>query len=155
MEVSGIHGSFKNTCEISMTVLRANSESLLAVLETFIWDPLLSWRLVQDRDAQQQTYQDPATTAAHGLAPRRRVNENVIFDEGADDPAALNQQRNKKALEAIRRVRDKLTGNDFANPKDPRPQRSLSVPAQVDALIAQATSLENLCQCFSGWCAFW
>lgn len=30
--------------------------------------------------------------------------------EGADDPAALNQQRNKKALEAIRRVRDKLTG---------------------------------------------
>ncbi|KAG9023315.1 phosphatidylinositol kinase- protein kinase tor1, partial [Tulasnella sp. UAMH 9824] len=144
MEVSGIHGSFKNTCEISMTVLRANSESLLAVLETFIWDPLLSWRLVQDRDAQQQTYQDPAATAAHGLAPRKRVNENVIFDEGADDPAALNQQRNKKALEAIRRVRDKLTGNDFANPKDPRPQRPLSVPAQVDALIAQATSLENL-----------
>lgn len=37
-----------------MTVLRANSESLLAVLETFIWDPLLSWRLVQDRDAQQR-----------------------------------------------------------------------------------------------------
>lgn len=30
--------------------------------------------------------------------------------EGADDPVALNQQRNKKALEAIRRVRDKLTG---------------------------------------------
>lgn len=36
-----------------MTVLRDNSESLLAVLETFIWDPLLSWRLIQDRDTQQ------------------------------------------------------------------------------------------------------
>lgn len=35
------------------------------------------------------------------------------FTEGADDPAALNQQRNKKALEAIRRVRDKLTGEGF------------------------------------------
>ena len=36
-------------------------------------------------------------------------------------------------------------GRDF-NPEEP-----LSVSAQVDKLILQATSLENLCQCFSGW----
>ncbi|KAG8995960.1 phosphatidylinositol kinase- protein kinase tor1 [Tulasnella sp. JGI-2019a] len=156
MEVCGIYGSFKNTCEISMTVLRDNSESLLAVLETFIWDPLLSWRLIQDRDTQQEARQaDAAAATAHAPAPRRRLDERAIFDEGADDPAALNQQRNKKALEALRRVKDKLTGLDFANPRTPQTARRLLVPAQVDALIAQATSLENLCQCFSGWCAFW
>jgi serine/threonine-protein kinase mTOR len=33
-----------------MKVLRDNNESLLAVLETFVWDPLLSWRLVQEQD---------------------------------------------------------------------------------------------------------
>lgn len=47
MEVSGIQGSFKNTCEISMRVLRANKESLMAVLEAFVYDPLINWRLLQ------------------------------------------------------------------------------------------------------------
>ena len=38
-----------------------------------------------------------------------------------------------------------MAGRDF------NPDEVLSVPAQVDKLIVQATSLENLCQCFSGW----
>ena len=46
MEVSGIQGSFKNTCEISMRVLRDNKESLMAVLEAFVYDPLINWRLM-------------------------------------------------------------------------------------------------------------
>ena len=44
MEVSGIEGSFRNTCEISMKVLRDNKESLMAVLEAFVYDPLISKR---------------------------------------------------------------------------------------------------------------
>ena len=47
MEVSGIEGSFRNTCEISMKVLRENKESLMAVLEAFVYDPLINWRLMQ------------------------------------------------------------------------------------------------------------
>lgn len=47
MEVSGIQGSFKKTCEISMRVLRDNKESLMAVLEAFVYDPLINWRLLQ------------------------------------------------------------------------------------------------------------
>ena len=47
MEVSGIQGSFKRTCEISMRVLRDNKESLMAVLEAFVYDPLINWRLLQ------------------------------------------------------------------------------------------------------------
>ena len=46
------------------------------------------------------------------------------------------------------RVQHKLTGRDF------NPDQVLSVADQVDKLIIQATSLENLCQCFSGWCVF-
>ncbi|KAG8958873.1 phosphatidylinositol kinase- protein kinase tor1 [Tulasnella sp. 419] len=151
MEVSGIHGSYKNTCEITMKVLRDNNESLLAVLETFVWDPLLSWRLVQEPDVPKETRPDPTATepTRHAPAPRRRVNEDAIFDEATDDPAAKHQLRNHRALVAYNRVQDKLTGRDFNR------EVSLSVPAQVEKLIQQATSLENLCQCFSGWCAFW
>jgi FKBP12-rapamycin complex-associated protein len=46
MEVSGIEGSFRHTCEITMHVLRDNKESLLAVLEAFVYDPLINWRLM-------------------------------------------------------------------------------------------------------------
>lgn len=31
----------------------------------------------------------------------------------------------------------------------------LDVSAQVERLIQEATSLQNLSQCFVGWCPFW
>lgn len=46
-QVSGIEGSFRRTCEITMQVLRDNKESLMAVLEAFVYDPLINWRLMQ------------------------------------------------------------------------------------------------------------
>ncbi|KAJ7899711.1 phosphatidylinositol 3-kinase [Mycena leptocephala] len=42
-----------------------------------------------------------------------------------------------------------FAGRDFD------PDVALSVEDQVGKLILQAMSLENLCQCFAGWCAFW
>lgn len=56
-------------------------------------------------------------------------------------PEALN----KKAIAILHRVRDKLTGRDFPT------EQSVDVPAQVDLLIKQSTSHENLCQCYIGW----
>ena len=66
-------------------------------------------------------------------------------------------------------VREAIVGEDYAYffylnysllicailGRDFNPEVSLTVPMQVEKLILQATSLENLCQCFSGWCAFW
>ena len=46
MEVTGIEGSFRVTCNTVMKVLRQNKDSLMAVLEAFVYDPLLNWRLV-------------------------------------------------------------------------------------------------------------
>ena len=46
MEVSGIEGNFRLTCEKVMSVLRENRDSLVATLEAFVHDPLISWRLL-------------------------------------------------------------------------------------------------------------
>jgi len=46
MEVSGIEGSYRSTCERTMGVLRENRDSLVAMLEAFVYDPLISWRLL-------------------------------------------------------------------------------------------------------------
>ena len=37
------------TCESVMRVLRENKDSLMAVLEAFVYDPLLNWRLIDSK----------------------------------------------------------------------------------------------------------
>jgi FKBP12-rapamycin complex-associated protein len=53
---------------------------------------------------------------------------------------------NEKALNVMKRVDQKLTGKDFGN-------ETLDIPKQIQRLIKQATSHENLCQCYIGWLA--
>ena len=55
MEVTGIEGNFRVTCNVVMRVLRQNKDSLMAVLEAFVYDPLLNWRLV-DGEATLETW---------------------------------------------------------------------------------------------------
>ena len=45
MEVSGIESNFRLTCESVMRVLRQNRSSVMAMLEAFVYDPLINWRL--------------------------------------------------------------------------------------------------------------
>ncbi|CAK5264818.1 unnamed protein product [Mycena citricolor] len=151
MEVSGIEGSFRRTCEISMRVLRENKESLMAVLEAFVYDPLINWRLMQAEavnepgaSAGRPGNLDWVSARPQGITRHLRTNENDIFNETGEQ-----EVRNKQALQVFNRVQHKLTGRDFNE------EVALSVPDQVQMLIQQAMSLENLCQCFAGWCAFW
>lgn len=146
MEVTGIEGTYRRTCESVMTVLHRNKDSLMAVLEAFVHDPLLNWRLMdtnkKSRDGSlggRGSGTDPASLSAP-IPVSRRVPP---LSEG--QPEALN----KKALAIINRVRDKLTGRDF------NVDVALPVPQQVNLLILHATCHENLCQCYVGWCPFW
>lgn len=60
-----------------------------------------------------------------------------------------NETKNARAMLVLRRITDKLTGNDIKRFNE------LDVPEQVDKLIQQATSIERLCQHYIGWCPFW
>ena len=44
MEVSEIERSYRSTCERTMAVLRDDRDSLVVMLESFVYDPLISWR---------------------------------------------------------------------------------------------------------------
>ena len=194
MEVTGIEGTYRSTCESVMTVLRNNKDSLMAVLEAFVYDPLLNWRLIEtgtkgkkaksnaggagnapgggggggstasgndnvggvggSEVSQSNTDLNPLT-GGDQIAPMdskpsdhdREPSNTQIVGSGntQQQPEALN----KKALDIVQRVRDKLTGKDFD------PNECLEVADQVDLLIRQATNNENLCQCYIGWCPFW
>ncbi|XP_041981966.1 serine/threonine-protein kinase mTOR [Aricia agestis] len=130
MEVTGIEGTYRKTCESVMEVLHRHKDSVMAVLEAFVYDPLLNWRLVDA--ARRSPADEPSPPSAPAPPP----------------PAETNL--NKRALAIVNRVRDKLTGRDF-----PHMEEALTVRRQVELLIQQATSNENLCQCYVGWCPFW
>lgn len=258
MEVAGIEGSYRSTCEKTMSVLRDSKDSLVAMLEAFVYDPLISWRLADvstDKSSGQpppppsngtndetdtsdgtmvdiarrsivdpisedpeeddgdegngmdfnmtSTFQHRRTATNHplgaGAASRERSlqiyteMQNMAANHALDsriasiaaNPTAQSlavhqslahsrversvRQRelhsmltgeagaarevalNEKALRVIQRVEDKLTGTDFVDCEG----QPLPVPDQVQRLIVQATSTENLCQHYIGWCAFW
>nr|QXN57741.1 serine/threonine-protein kinase [Bemisia tabaci] len=157
MEVTGIEGTYRRTCESVMQVLHHNKDSLMAVLEAFVYDPLLNWRLIEAGVKRIKSQPEPSLPISSSSQEQSDITaENLsstlskkpVLTENATDtnqPEALN----KKALAIVTRVREKLTGRDFAH-KD-----TLTVPKQVELLIQQATANENLCQCYIGWCPFW
>jgi FKBP12-rapamycin complex-associated protein len=158
MEASQIEGNFRTTCENVMRVMRTNKESLMAVLEAFVHDPLLNWRLLGREAPSDQEVEGQETSGSSDVdlrpeAPLTRKQQqfssskmNSSFDIAQVEqvPEVLNE----KAVEVITRVQQKLTGTDFTNSK-------LTVEEQVAKLIDQATSSENLSQGYFGWCPFW
>lgn len=79
---------------------------------------------------------------ADGMAPEGREQEQEALTE--------------QAVTVVQRVLDKLTGLDFQERGRRAGRReALDIPQQVDLLIEQATSNDNLSTCFIGWCAFW
>ncbi|KAJ8906325.1 hypothetical protein NDN08_002818 [Rhodosorus marinus] len=227
LEVCGVEGFFRQTCEAVMTVLRNDKPSLMAMLEAFVHDPLINWRLLGDAEQGQRNSDDgnrselvtgsvanAADDAIRGIKSKgfassftemggpgvaslsdvaRQYNKMIEDDEqrqsarprpslaaqqpeGAAEnavPPSLSTtfrrglQRqvgpegvqtteveyqdavNQRAVAAIQRVSNKLTGRDFDY------SEVLAVPAQVDRLIRQATATEKLCCLYVGWCAFW
>lgn len=179
MEVTGIEGTYRRTSESVMHVLRRNKDSLMAVLEAFVYDPLLNWRLLDttvDKNHRSKTTDGNATTGAslvnsvedsmdllsiqqqqqqqqqHRQKGQQLNNvdgKSVIVGESVNAVHNPTEVTNMKARLIVDRVKQKLTGNDFNTTEE------ISVQRQVDLLIQQATNNENLCQCYIGWCPFW
>jgi FKBP12-rapamycin complex-associated protein len=142
MESTGIEGTFRHTCESVMKVLRCNCESVMTVLEAFIHDPLFLWELDESYYYSKNNVDISVNNLPVALAsdnPGLKENQNLSISQKIE---------NRKAIELINRVKDKLIGCDFKEEK-------IDVETQIDLLIKEATSSMNLCQSFAGWCPWW
>ncbi|OLL26279.1 Phosphatidylinositol 3-kinase tor2 [Neolecta irregularis DAH-3] len=147
MEISGIEGSFRITAEAVMRVLRDNKESLMAVLEAFVYDPLLNWRLITNPspiDGDRRRSDD--LVDERGLGRRSRADENELVQREVHQmPEMLNQ----RAVIVMKRVADKLQGTDFKDNEE------LDVPQQdvdnsfVDSEIR--TRISNVVSAIGGF----
>ncbi|KAL2022046.1 hypothetical protein VTK56DRAFT_6286 [Thermocarpiscus australiensis] len=78
MEVSNIEGSFRTTCEHVMRVLRDNKESVMAVLEAFIHDPLLTWRLTNPASPPGPRFESEREQAIVGPQAARARRPSIL-----------------------------------------------------------------------------
>jgi len=83
----------------------------------------------------------------------RRLEEKELIqlmEEGGEaGEEARRQELNQTAELVIQRINEKLRGLEFTH------AQKLDINEQVDRLIKQAASHENLAQCYIGWCPFW
>ena len=212
--VSKIEGTFRIISEKVMELLRANRDSLVAILNSLVYDPLVSFKLMlpmimkmKEKEKNTTTYQN--INLNNSLLNEANVNPNIsssvinkfsfkkfnilntfhenrkilpelslpkekeekneddIEKERDEKKQIENEERqllnyyeenndeiefeelNKIAQLVLNRIKQKLTGFDFNN------DNPLTVKDQIDRLINQAKSDENLSQSYLGWCPFW
>ena len=259
LEVSGIEGTFRLICIKIMELLRNNKDSLLAILDSFIHDPLISFRLMipmimkkrkrniktvdnkkekkikeknlnlnimdstndmvnlpsnnnvisntnsinynimsqsvkfnyggslgklnqlfknheinikkendkekekendkendkeKDEEKISESKNDEKNESIHEEEEKKEKkkmedDERQIFISYEEKDEIESEELNKIAQMVLDRVQDKLSGTDFY------PNSVIDAKTQVDKLITQATSYENLAQSYLGWCPFW
>uniref|UniRef100_J3KVN7 Serine/threonine-protein kinase ATM n=1 Tax=Oryza brachyantha TaxID=4533 RepID=J3KVN7_ORYBR len=126
MGVTGVEGVFRRSCEKTLSVMRANKEALLTIIEVFVHDPLYKWALSPLKALQRQKETDDTDSC---------LDDSQEAYEG-----------NKDAARAILRVKQKLDGYEDGEMR--------SVQGQVQQLIQDAVDADRLCQMFPGWGAW-
>ncbi|KAI9470354.1 armadillo-type protein [Coemansia mojavensis] len=173
MEVGSIEGIFKHSANHTMRVLRANRDSLMAVLEAFVFDPLVSWSYLRDSEMGIKTTPKPQKSK-HPKQKAQQEHASRWNTSNGEDFASVSgskpdgewsskvgdtyhdlvdgkdwQTGNPKARAIVKRIYDKLIGTDF------NPNEQLAVSEQIEKLIQQATSSENLAVLYVGWVPMW
>ena len=91
-------------------------------------------------------------TENNNVKDEKQIIENEqrqIFNLYEENDEFDSEELYKIAQIVLNRIDDKLNGFDFY------PDNQLDEKEQVDKLIRQARSVENLAQSYLGWCPFW
>nr|CAD2129462.1 unnamed protein product [Meloidogyne enterolobii] len=183
MEVTGIDGNYRLTCERVLRLLRANNDSILAVLESFVYDPMLNWRLtegvVNAAGIAGGGGVGGGVTGKDNTLVKGKVSLPLVEDPNtttATIPPNINphqyhphylrqqqiQQQQTEEIKPFQIQQQRGEDNEAISRvkaklcgRDFNPFEPINVTEQVDRLIEQATMNDNLCQCYIGWCPFW
>ncbi|XP_040573183.1 serine-protein kinase ATM [Lepeophtheirus salmonis] len=132
----GVEGTFRRSCESTLSVLRNNKESIFTILQVMVHDPLYNWSLTPDKAYRLQ----------FGRAPDAKTRAK--WEQSSDSPsrAANDGGGNRMAERVLLRVGQKLDGFEEGF--------NMSIQGQVNALIHQARDPNRLCALYPGWSPF-
>lgn len=181
LDVSQLNGAFRSFCETSMSVLRKERDSMLALLQAFIHDPLISWRLVATSGSDPEgSTQDESTAEEEGRLLEEENSYSTATGGGAGGGGSsagnatqpvrsaearslkthhsnnflLNRDFQHQGTDAYKRLKSKLEGKDFEQ-EYRQCTSKFGVQEQVNQLLKDATEIANVSQMFPGWMPFW
>ncbi|KAK2964477.1 putative serine/threonine protein kinase [Blattamonas nauphoetae] len=135
MDIGGVHGAFRRSCERIMSLLRSSKGSIMAMLEAFVLDPLVHWWAPEEKQAAARPTPHAHTSSEDSNRPvhdqtqptnRPPRARHLFFDD-------LDRSKTRaKASKALNKVEAKLKGLEF---EDGNPKTSSE---QVSLLIEQA-----------------
>uniref|UniRef100_A0A2S2R2K0 non-specific serine/threonine protein kinase n=1 Tax=Sipha flava TaxID=143950 RepID=A0A2S2R2K0_9HEMI len=77
--VTGIEGKFRLTCEQVMKVLRKNKETLLTLLEAFVYDPLIDWTPGNETGYTGAVYGGGRTLLIENRLNRKQLEKEITL----------------------------------------------------------------------------
>jgi hypothetical protein len=166
MEVSAIEGTFRSTCERVMGVLRQHKDSLMAMLEAFIHDPLIKWRLLQSQQgsATASSHRPSVPSSARPSLPhslRASLDESFGYATAKHAQASLGEQ--PTPIDSVRAPRARALPSRGERPPPPgrcasgsgRPPSASRCAARRSAAARARTSRKRStsgrCASSGGW----
>eukprot|EP00605_Chrysophyceae_sp_TOSAG23-4_P001470 GSChrysophyteH1.ASY1.ANO1.1606.1 assembled CDS len=139
MEVSGIEGNYRRTCEKVMYVLRENRDSLIATLEAFVHDPLISWRLLNTAADKKAVKKGPEATGSGAATGSTGASENATSkDSSLVAPTSKHQLGVNMEMPESPIITDGIAGLEKALGSDVAETRSTG----SNAIVATANPSE-------------
>jgi len=132
----GCNGMFSASMKFAMRTLRENRDTLLSVLEPFINDPIIDWK--KSRSQQSKGMNLTAVATQDAKRKVKVIEERLKGIFNVDNP---NRRKVKRTDGNASSQEDEAMGRMVP----------LSVEGQVEKLISEATSSENLLQLYVGW----
>ncbi|KAH8611976.1 putative phosphatidylinositol 3 kinase [Trypanosoma vivax] len=144
MEVFGVDGVFRASCNRTQTTLQKNADSIMALLSAFVHDPIVQHKgKMKNMMEKSRTPQDIVERIRNKL----RGTEMAVEDA---DMVIFNT-----VPESSRRP-DLLYMSHAFNDAARRPlARGRTTEQQVSMLIDEATQVENYAALYFGWGPFW
>ncbi|XP_014676456.1 PREDICTED: serine/threonine-protein kinase SMG1-like [Priapulus caudatus] len=141
--VTGIEGVFRNSCEHVLRVMRRGRETLLTLLEAFVYDPLVDWTTGNDAGYAGAFYGGgPVAAATDGKQSKRVMEREITFSMFSIRVAEMRTAwlKNRDEMEtALPRL------SDLVQDQLSTQQSCEKLSCQVAALKQQTLMLEEAC----------
>ena len=155
---TGIDGEFRLTCEETIKLVRSHKESIMAVLDIFLQEPLEN----DDEDGNTKSKKNRMkfrTKSRESLDANHDEEETYEYEEEQHHNYDLDNEmapfedeevhKQGSIEESLSRIMQKIIGTDF----DPKVE--LTIDQQVDCLIHDAEDMYNLANLYHGWTPLW
>ena len=156
----------RRSCEITLELMRQYADTLITIIEVFLYDPLYQWQLSPQKALQLQQQFDKSNNDSIAPASHHSSGKGSMLPSTPSASSAnvggesvttgrmkgrvsilhvsiLSSDTNKMAERLLLGLRQKLQGVERLN--------QMTIKAHVNMLIQEATSIDNLSQLFAGW----